>query len=1829
MSSEKVPDVMNHSDNQWKRSTQLCKIKKKYPGFDKYYAFNWNLNQNCVSSAKGLTDIKDVDFAKKNQQLLQMFILFGERLEKEVEKKTTFYRELEEVVGKTNEKNGEIKFFVESVIGDVANIGNNQDFFKFFDHRGIPFTDITYYILLKLPQIPPIIKLAVLGHSGNSRIPNSHNERRRTYDLMFESINETGVDNTQSEELIIQRHLSGQYQQEQEDIKDKSIDDLIKEQMEFENNKRIQKNLIEEQVALIRDKQTLMGITLDALALLDPNVIWGSLVKERVENSEYMQNLELKKNGQPMKKYQPKTKKPPQIPVYLPHEQWRHITSKSEMIHVCENYTGINVIDAAASFSSSKHPISASNVFNMLFVSRSRNEFCHSLQKADKVEKYVEENPDGTIDIKFPVCSLVVEIPRHEWNTKELFVNRKFPYIQSISKDIILASLGKILNEYVIKTINNPFYYLGQDLHGFRETVTNFHHYHHHRPDANTNTNTSTTVEFFDSENSEFGNSSNVRASLNRLFNEKVKKNGENSVIQKSLAQMMKELNIDSDKIEIPIENNELSGQRKKGEADFAMYIFALWKRYVCAYTPINEMLDSNYKSTVQLYEHIIKKQGLFATTLIKSPDVVFRKLVDFASQHGFKEFLEKCRSPNSDISKCGKAMYKNGLYGERLYENAASIVYSEMDPNMSTLANWEAQGYVREAKIYKNVAVSLNRLSLQARLSAYIHTAELRYNMTFDSHGGGTGKSRALTEIKKNSIEGTVIDETSSTTKSIFSDANYIGDAIYIHQEVDLTLLKDDRNGKQQDRRRIFQEMLTSPSITFKYLDISDGQRTTIERTVDCGSAIFMASNDALRKLMSPAMLSRFHGHGFEETQAHFDNILEFSASEFLMTESDENIKEIFKKESKTIQLIVFELEKMMYLKIFPVDTCVHASSIFLLMFIMELRRKKITKAHNRDMTRSLILSRIKCEIHAILNVFFFEGGIHNKKPIHPVFFFDCCRLLFTTEEHTISSIGEQLDMYVDVNESHVYRLVRAHVFNNRDKVVFDYNTTDENNTHTQEQIKKISTSRQKELFSSLKRGRNSSDDTENTRQGQNKKGKLSESMSYDIQMVSRRDWNYISLNFGESGYRTLEQFCEALSKTSEKYIERTTEKQRKFLEKGNKIKDFKFDSSDVIKKMSAKQIELVIRKWISQDFIAHRFTHNDKDEYRPTSIDKIRKVSDVVFEQKVARFTSSRNVCIHFEWVCGEDYMSNQRPIHKPFRIVEDDDDENETDKSDTVITTNTAKSNRVRNLPNYSKNYSQEFKKVKSLKTRANKKMDIDGDDDDDDDSDHENVDNSIFFKSVRGKASSVKENWVKNVKEYIGRDAAEAAIVNVMTREFSIPGKYLFDTNEMFPFLRNVIHIKEEDIGKSGKLVISSPNFIDPGSKEILKNNLRYLTLSNANESSEWFFAMPLSTFGMMKLNEKLHIDKNFVNPIFKDLPLIDILLGKIRNGYNHVISKIKIKSEKREDEDDDDNDVSYKSSSQSPFIDKKSLPEGITSNAQYDSDYGYFMGEKLDTESNHGRDLSKIFDSSLTNPFEITENVKRLFEHLDVDFTLKEVEEFFKKNNLSSDYKKKVKKQFRHKTQDELFAELRSSRTQLNSGKNENGINLTIDDKKRLEKVIYDVMTWIKIHLKYEEIKPYKCKLVDNDFNRENFIVFNGIRDTENPKKWKVPPKYHWQYDSVKNLKHSPRTYKLLWPSPIVMQDLHRLRFHAYNSAHVYPEELLEESSKYFLLKKRNAEKLANDTESVKEGFKKGSIFIPDHNVVFDPFTKQVSIESGPYSELNSMISNGKKFTETF
>ena len=924
---------------------------------------------------------------------------------------------------------------------------------------------------------------------------------------------------------------------------------------------------------------------------LDPNVIWAKLVEEVIEMHEQKRpTRNVKAIREALKNLKP-------------FEKYKQLKSKDQLSAIYDFYVNRNMASASRAnitrvpLEHKTNLLSATSFFSVPSLAFARSPDCIIEHRPDTLlgKTFLFDGTNWTI--QFPFRKYVIGISQLEFRNEQLY-NRILPHNQIDQRDQTMAALSKILYDFES----------GSDI--FKKWKK--------------------TNEQQNEEDSSPNNLRLVRGKNGRM--ELVAANSNANVDQLDSAkeafdELLKKMGIygimDPNASSFTTANLErLSGK------SLGTYLSPILNNYIYAYTNI-EWQVQNFKSRFLRLKHMMEMNK--TSHPVKSPTTVLYKCRVLTQRFGLREF-SNLRTPQADISDPGKHIYLNGIQAG-IYDRNIDISYTKVDPSLSQFANWELIKYCETAKVDAISAVLPNMLVSQYRLTAYtpFWDEKLRTNYAIESKKGGTGKSHCLHRLREICIEGTVENETYRSDKSNSTHAKFAGDGIVVFQETDPSLFQDGTNkqkpkGKNADgnRGRAFKDSLDGGEHTYRVCTIdSNGHRKTETHTVRLPTIYFMASNENLRQLMSESGITRWHIASYADGVSIGD-ILEYKTFENLQGTKEKDLRKRNIAEAQLIQAVMYELWKLIEVRVIEVPS-IHVANIMLLMMVNELSRRGIQKAHARDVVRTVLLSRIKCMLDAICTTFFFKGSKYYQKTIELPHLLELERKLFVTDQHVVSAVGEQIDLYVDPSESVVLDCIRAYWLSLES---------------SQKNFRYVSVQRKDARGDPLSFSRN--DSTTN-------KGSYAKS-NYDNVVHSEKDYDYMAFHLNGNLARLSEELHE---------MAQLLKKQTDYKISTNP--DYKKTAKDVDKVPSGYSIEAVLNNWLKRSIICHSYMGNKYGVVAPnTSKEKTAK--------KVA-FFDTRYFCINYEFIMGtpKELRKNGKSFWSPEEETEEEEEEEKQEEKE----------------------------------------------------------------------------------------------------------------------------------------------------------------------------------------------------------------------------------------------------------------------------------------------------------------------------------------------------------------------------------------------------------------------------------------------------------------------------------------------------------------------------------------------------------------------------------
>jgi hypothetical protein len=419
----------------------------------------------------------------------------------------------------------------------------------------------------------------------------------------------------------------------------------------------------------------------------------------------------------------------------------------------------------------------------------------------------------------------------------------------------------------------------------------------------------------------------------------------------------------------------------------------------------------------------------------LKNPMLVARKLYLFNQTRMFQLYSSTCRSVDANLSPTGRKIIEYVLK-ENLYSFNGKVDHRKYDARYSSYVNMEIGLYNAWENVYLvNHMHKYMNLTFKNSLDAYcMNFNRCHQNMLTQSHQGGDGKSYNWTVLSDYlTIPDTTEMLTYETLRSRATDQTNMNDNIAIFDEVEKSLI--DQNEKGNDKERAFKLLLTRNKVVAKILQIDDdGNRRTKVTYSECITVFFGSTNSDLN-CISSAMARRWHIAHFDERLGINRAIIDLQLSSMILSDGEKTARTLRNKEHHLIQALVFELEKLIYIKAIS-DVSMHVPTVVLLFISNELAKAGFPQPNPSMFERIMVTARINCILDALEVTFFSPGGKYYGKPISVDCLKDLDKKLFCASQHIVSAIGECYELLIDPAEDFVRRAILQLWGNSKNKV-------------------------------------------------------------------------------------------------------------------------------------------------------------------------------------------------------------------------------------------------------------------------------------------------------------------------------------------------------------------------------------------------------------------------------------------------------------------------------------------------------------------------------------------------------------------------------------------------------------------------------------------------------------------------------------------------------------------------------------------------------------------------------------------------------------------------
>ena len=735
--------------------------------------------------------------------------------------------------------------------------------------------------------------------------------------------------------------------------------------------------------------------------------------------------------------------------------EWRHLKNLNELNIMWGIYSGT---DTARKFSNKQSVLQLNDIKNLLSaevffsplilstaISRYATEKQNKLyilnhlvnEKQETLRRITMEHidlevKDGKKYVFFPIRSLVLKIPCTEWKLNILF-ERKFPFCEkNLNQNITNETAPILLNLFdksryamdftVEKTTKSQPDILEQFLINEMNELSTSAENHEHK-------------EMLEKFNDKKKIADEQKAILDLKERQEAEKKRQE---EKAFARLAEKMGI-----------SDMFPEGKKTEFDYEQLNEINWidflegLKFQQSGNVINDIQENSrrrQKATHDLYNKLMNKEVL---SQIKNVEVIMRKLYLLNARAAFEEYLDKCTSEYSVISKVGKVINKwwKVKDGPKLMQefSKSKMVFEKKDITLSVFANIETDLYNIEHTIDLANDPHILRLVHYTGLNAFNECFRLHINMCLVSKEGAKGKSWAYDHLEEHSIEGTIYKETLRTNKADAETSGNNNDRVIIMHEADASLF-DHRNQGNTDRERVFKESLTSMKVTIIRLvaDTKTGAFKQEQGKNDVIGVYLVASNANLPSMMSPPLYSRFYCQ-YVDMKKEETPLLEFKVVEHFFNESEKHVKNTYITFRKLLQALQYKVEKMIAAGVLT-DVSMEVGLIFLLYIEHATSSLGINKAKIRDYTRTIEMTRTKIIMRCICELYFCKSSPYLGQVFSEEQLLELDGKLYCTIEDIISAFGETIGMYIDPHEATVLYVLKHMILRKDNNINISY---------------------------------------------------------------------------------------------------------------------------------------------------------------------------------------------------------------------------------------------------------------------------------------------------------------------------------------------------------------------------------------------------------------------------------------------------------------------------------------------------------------------------------------------------------------------------------------------------------------------------------------------------------------------------------------------------------------------------------------------------------------------------------------------------------------------
>ena len=467
-----------------------------------------------------------------------------------------------------------------------------------------------------------------------------------------------------------------------------------------------------------------------------------------------------------------------------------------------------------------------------------------------------------------------------------------------------------------------------------------------------------------------------------------------------------------------PIDKSK-QDELKKFLADPATSYF-----HINSYVAVKDWVENN---TAQILDNLSKSlNGEGSWSFLQHPEMVAQKCILFVKHMALKTYESQCRDLSSNISPSGKKILSY-VEREHLYKTN-DVIFDKIDPSIDFFGTSEIRGYEFAESIYKICSNhSIYRLADKFSYDAYNMNINRCHNsMLVRGERGEEGKSFFFLKVKEGKIPGTFETVTYASLKADATDLVNNNDRIHYYDEFDMTNVENKSSG-EQERMRFQKAVMSSNVVTSRTLQIDEKtkKRYTKETLSYCITVFLGNTNNKVLGSMDRAMETRWHLMTIDERLVPTRNVMDVEMSDSLYQEEEKSKRDKLNRHLMRNQALVFELEKIIYCGAIT-EVSMHIPMVIMTFVSNELQKRGLNQPSPRQNTRLMALIRFNCIQNAIDCLWFNRGAPFVGKEIKIQDFRHLEGMLFANCHHTVSAIGECIDLFGNPAESDIKRALR-----------------------------------------------------------------------------------------------------------------------------------------------------------------------------------------------------------------------------------------------------------------------------------------------------------------------------------------------------------------------------------------------------------------------------------------------------------------------------------------------------------------------------------------------------------------------------------------------------------------------------------------------------------------------------------------------------------------------------------------------------------------------------------------------------------------------------------